>query len=91
MPEKLSVKDVVKMGAAIRPTVHVGKEGLTEGVAEEIAAQIKRSRLVKVRLLPAAGIDQRDAGLKLAEMTSTELIEVRGFTVLLCDPKVLAR
>ena len=36
------------------PTIWVGKEGLTSALAAEIERQLQRTKMVKVRILPAA-------------------------------------
>lgn len=73
------------MGSEIDPTVHVGKEGLTEGIVLEVKAQIKRNKLVKVRVLPAAGQDKDEVAEELARRAGAKCVETRGFTVLLCE------
>lgn len=85
MPSKKSKKELVKMGSEIDPTVHVGKEGITEGIVQEVKSQLKRSKLIKVRVLPSAGEDHHEVALQLAERSGGRLVETRGFTVLLCE------
>jgi RNA-binding protein len=85
MPMKKSKRDLIKMGSVIDTTVHVGKEGLTEGIVLEVKAQIKRNKLVKVRVLPAAGQDKDEVASELAQRTGAKCVETRGFTVLLCE------
>lgn len=64
-------------------TVHVGKDGVTEKVVEEVVKQLKRKRLVKVRLLPSMEEDRHEAAERLAAAASAVLIEVRGRTAVL--------
>lgn len=85
MPSKKTKKELVKMGSEIDPTVHVGKEGLTEGIVEEVKAQLKRAKLIKVRVLPAADKDKDEVAEELATRTNAKVVETRGFTVLLCE------
>lgn len=85
MPTKKTKKELVKMGSEIDPTVHVGKEGLTEGIVEEVKAQLKRAKLIKVRVLPAADKDKDEVAEELATRTNAKVVETRGFTVLLCE------
>jgi RNA-binding protein len=68
---------------AIEPTVHVGKDGVTEEVVAEVSRQLKKKRLVKVRLLSSMGEDRHDAAEKLAADASAVLVEVRGRTAVL--------
>ena len=74
------------MGSELDPTVHVGKEGVTEGIVEELKAQIKRKKLVKVRVLPAADMDKDKVAEELATRAGAKCVETRGFTVLLSEP-----
>jgi RNA-binding protein len=85
MPMKKTRKELVKMGSEIDPTVHVGKEGLTEGIVLEVKAQLKRAKLIKVRVLPAADQDKDEVAEELAARTGAKVVETRGFTVLLSE------
>lgn len=68
---------------AIQPSVHVGKEGITEGARTEIIKQLKKHEHVKVKLLPSIEEDRREVADKLALATGSDLVEVRGRTVVL--------
>lgn len=68
---------------ALTATVHIGKEGVTNTVIDEITKQLKKTKLVKVKLLPALEKDRREVGSELAKVTSSVLVEVRGRTVVL--------
>jgi RNA-binding protein len=85
MPMKMSKKELIKKGSELDPTVHVGKEGLSEGIIQEVKAQIKRSKLVKVRVLPAADQNKDEVAEELARRTGAKIVETRGFTVLLSE------
>jgi RNA-binding protein len=64
-------------------TVHIGKDGVTDTVLEELSRQLKKSKLVKIRLLQAVEGDRKAMGRELAEATSSTMVEVRGRTVVL--------
>jgi RNA-binding protein len=83
------MKDVKRVGHGLRPTVHVGKEGVTDTLIEEIAKQVKNRKVVKVRLLPSVEEDRKMVAEDLAKRSNSVLIEVVGHTVLLCDRKYL--
>jgi RNA-binding protein len=85
MPTKKTRKELVKMGSEIDPTVHVGKEGLTEGIVQEVKAQLKRSKIIKIRVLPAADQDKDEVAEELAARAGARVVETRGFTILLCE------
>jgi RNA-binding protein len=91
MPVKKSKKELVKMGSEIDPTVHIGKEGLTEGIVQETKAQLKKAKLIKVRVLPSAGEDKNDLAQELADRAGAHLVETRGFTALLCEASLFDR
>ncbi len=62
-------------------TLHVGKSGINS-VVEELKKQLKIRKMVKVKLLKTAFLngDKKELSEKLAELTGSELIEVRGNT-----------
>lgn len=66
-------------------TVRIGKDGITQTVIEEVIRQLKKTKLVKVKLLPSVEKDGKEAGAELAKVTSSVLIEVRGRTVVLAS------
>lgn len=71
--------------AFIQPTVHVGKSGI-ESVVEELKKQLKTKKMVKVKFLKTAFIieGKKELSEKLANLTDSELIEVRGNTAVFC-------
>ncbi len=88
MPPR-TMKDIKRVGHGLRPTVHMGKEGMTDTLIEEIAKQVKTRKVVKVRLLPSVEEDRKQVANELADRSGSVLIEVVGHTVLLCDRKYL--
>ncbi|NLI74330.1 MAG: YhbY family RNA-binding protein [Euryarchaeota archaeon] len=85
---KARKKELLGKGSKLEPTVHIGKEGVSEGVVEELRAQVKRTRLVKVRVLPNADLPIKEVATELAERSGSVVVDVRGFTVLLCDARL---
>ncbi len=65
----------------LQPTLHVGKYGI-EKVAQELKKQLKAQKMVKVKFLRAAFIEagRKELAEKLANLTDSELIELRGNT-----------
>lgn len=88
MPRR-TLKDVKRVGHALPPTVHVGKEGVTASLIDEVARQVKMRKVVKVRLLPSVEKDRGEVAEELAERSGSVLIEVVGHTVLLCDRRYM--
>ncbi len=62
-------------------TLHVGKSGM-EPVVEELKTQLKNKKMVKVKFLKTSFIEvgKKELAEKLANMTDSELIEIRGNT-----------
>lgn len=64
------------------PVVHVGKDGLTEGLVSALDVALETHELVKVKLGESAGADRRSMGAAIAEAASGDLVQVLGRTVL---------
>lgn len=62
-----------------RPTVWVGKMGITPAVQDEIRVQLEKRGLVKVKVLPSATVEPGD----LAAVSGARLVTVRGRMVVL--------
>jgi len=71
-----------------RPTVCVGKGGATTELLKEITEQLKREKMVKIRILKSALAqgDARSIAKRIAELTEASLVEVRGHTFTLYKP-----
>ena len=75
----------------IQPKAWIGKKGLEEGVINEISTQLKKDGILKVEIrkgaLIATGMDRKQIAEKVAELTDSELIEVRGKRFILFRPR----
>lgn len=74
---------------ALDVTLHVGKNGVNDATVAELDAQLKKKKLVKVRLLKTAtegGAQDDTQATKLAESTRSVLIETRGHTAVFFRP-----
>jgi RNA-binding protein len=65
----------------LRPTVWIGKQGCTEATIGEIAAQLKKRKLIKVKWLQNAEVDPKT----VAAAARADLVEVRGKTMVLAE------
>lgn len=65
----------------LEATLHVGKSGI-EPVVEELKTQLKNKNMVKVKFLKSAFVEvgKKELAEKLANLTDSELIEIRGNT-----------
>ncbi|BDC18327.1 YhbY family RNA-binding protein [Acidianus sp. HS-5] len=76
------ISEKVKKVKAEHPAIRIGKNGLTEGLVNEIKRQLKEHEVVKVKI----GIkeqDRRELAKKVAESVNARLVEVRGYTFIL--------
>lgn len=73
------------MAARMESSTHIGKNGVTPSLIEELARQLKDNKLVKVKLLKSAldELSREEIAKQLAAKTGSELIEVKGNTVVL--------
>lgn len=64
-----------------KPTIQIGKSGVTDSLIDEIKLQVRRQKTLKVRILKSARTTDREKiAQKVAEKTNSRLIEVRGNT-----------
>ncbi len=66
----------------LKPTIWVGKQGVTTTIIEEIRSQIKVRKTIKVKWLESTGVDPEG----VAAESGTILLQVRGRTMVLGDP-----
>ena len=68
-----------------KPTIWVGKDGLTQQVQAEVEKQLERTKMVKIRILPSALKEEtaKIIATKTAEQTDAALVEVRGHVFIL--------
>ena len=87
MTEKEAKKEIMRRAKNIDPTLHVGKEGMKEGVVEELKLQMKAHRIVKVKVLPNSESDTKEIAVALTEATDSVAVDVRGNVVILADKR----
>lgn len=68
-----------------KPTVWIGKNGITQGIIDDVSRKLKKDQIVKIRIL-RSGLKSGSCE-KLAEevsrLTKSTLIETRGHTIIL--------
>ena len=75
--------------SAEKPTVWIGKHGVTQKILAEIDAQLERTEMVKAKILKTA-LEEEDAKAiadEVAQQTNSALVEVRGHTFMLFRKK----
>jgi putative YhbY family RNA-binding protein len=69
-----------------KPTIWIGKDGLTPQVQAEVEKQLQKIKMVKIRILPSAlqgDVTAKVIATKAAEETDSALVEVRGHVFIL--------
>lgn len=87
MSEKHAKKELMRRANDLNPTVHVGKNGIDESLLNEVTNQLKRNRLLKIRVLPNAERETSDVADEIAETTGSVVVDVRGNVVVLTDSR----
>lgn len=65
----------------LKPTVWIGKQGCSETMIEEIVAQLKKRKQIKVKWLQNVEVEPED----IAARAKARLVEVRGRTLVLSE------
>ena len=87
MSEKDAKKELMRRANDLSPTVRVGKDGLDQGLFDEIAAQLKKNRLIKAKVLSNSDGDAKDAVAAIEEATGCVVVDVRGGVMVLTDKR----
>ena len=87
MTEKDARKELMRRANEINPTVHVGNDGLDQGLFEEITAQLKKNRLIKVKVLSNSDEGAKDAAAAIEENTGAVIVDVRGGVIVVTDKR----
>ena len=87
MTEREAKKELMRRALEIEPTVHVGKDGLKDSLYEEIKMQIKKNRLIKIKVLSNSDDGAKDAATAIEEATGAIAVDVRGGVIVLTDKR----
>ncbi len=68
----------------LKPTIWVGKQGMTDTILDEIKSQIKVRKVIKIKWLSSVEIEPES----IATQSRTKLLQVRGRTMILGDPQL---
>lgn len=65
------------------PTVHIGKEGITENLVTELKAQLKKRKMIKIKILGSIleKVNRNDLAKVITEKTNSVLVELKGNTI----------
>ncbi|AGI47446.1 putative RNA-binding protein containing KH domain, possibly ribosomal protein [Thermoplasmatales archaeon BRNA1] len=87
MTDREAKKELMRRAKDIDATVRVGKDGIDENLNNEIVAQLKKRRLIKVKVLRNADSETSDVAEQIAEATGSVVVDVRGGVILLTDKR----
>lgn len=87
MTDREAKKELMRRAVELKPTIHVGKEGFDQGLADEIVAQLKNRRLIKIRVLDNSENGADDAAEIIAEATDSVVVDIRGNVIVLTDKR----
>lgn len=71
----------------LKPTIWIGKQGCTETIIREVADQLSKRKVIKVKWLQNTELDPEE----LAKRAGAELVSVRGRTLVLAERKKAER
>lgn len=69
----------------LKATLQIGKNGITASFIEELNKQLKKRKIVKIRLLRSflEGSDRTEAALRLSNETKSAIVSLTGFAIVL--------
>lgn len=82
---KMDIKQIKELRAKahnLEPIMQIGKDGVTDSVVKEILVQLKKRKLIKVRLLQSAG-DRKKLVDEIVSKTRAVLVRSVGRVVVL--------
>ncbi len=78
------MKDSINKIRHESPKIRIGKNGITEGIVQEVNMLLKRYQIVKIKCLKAVPNDATKAiAENIAKLTKSTIVDVRGKTFIL--------
>ena len=87
MTEKDAKKELIRRANELSPTVHVGKDGLDQGIFDEITAQLKKNRLIKIKVLSNSEDGAKETAAAIEEASGAVIGDVRGGVMIVTDKR----
>lgn len=83
------IKELKARSHHLEPVVWIGKSGLTNKVIEEIKKQLKKKRLIKVKMLKQSleGKNKKELAQEIAQKTGSVVVHQVGFAAVLYREK----
>ena len=73
-------------GNSIKPTVYIGKDGISDALLNSLGEAFNNRELVKVRIEKSCELERKEAGRRLAQAAAAHIVQVLGNTLLLYRP-----
>ena len=73
-------------GNSIKPTVYIGKDGISDALLNSLGEAFNNRELVKVRIEKSCELERKEAGRQLAQAAAAHMVQVLGNTLLLYQP-----
>jgi RNA-binding protein len=76
---------LIRKMSSEKPTIWIGRLGVTDALIEEVSKQLDVRKVVKLKVLKSALSERRveDLADEVARRTNSRLIEIRGHTFVL--------
>jgi RNA-binding protein len=87
--EKMRRRSTIMRSLILKPTIHIGKSGLTDAQVNEIIKQLEAKGKIKVKVLKTALINETVESLaqKASSKTGSKIIQIIGHTFTLYKPR----
>ena len=70
-------------GNSVKPTVYLGKDGISDALLNSLGEAFNNRELVKVRIEKSCELERKEAGHQLAQAAAAHMVQVLGNTLLL--------
>ena len=87
MTEKDARKELMRRANELNATLHLGKDGLDQGLFDEIEAQLKKNRLIKIKVLSNADDGAKECAAAIEEALGSVVVDVRGGVIVMTDKR----
>ena len=71
------------IGQSLKPTINLGKQGLSKSISKEIKTQLIDHELIKIRILNTCPLSKKECALILSNEEEIEVVQIIGKTLLL--------
>ena len=71
------------LGHSLKPLVHIGKDGITDGFIGAVAQALADHELIKVKMTDAVELDRHEAADEIGKRTESHVAQVLGNVILL--------